>query len=473
MNTKHEVFSSFAEHVLDLACVATPQGHFVWLSSGWTQTLGWSPEYLLDTPFIDFVHPDDVEATIRETVSLSQGAPTVRFTNRYMAADGGWRWLEWTSSPQNGVYYCVVRDMTFEREKALEDARRIRLLELSLEYARAGYWRLDLVHDVVEWSPEIYAIHGVDPASYTPTVEKGVEAFHPDDRAAVNAAIERAIEEHTPFSFELRLIRADGAIRTVLSSGRPELDEDGNVIALFGIFRDVSDDPGTLRREELEQFAYVASHDLREPARTISDFIDLIREDTTFEGEQEKYFRFVSDASKRMLSMVGGLLHFARAGQDMRLVPVPLAEVVAEVVADLDTAIREKGVAALEIDPLPVVLGAREPLRQVMQNLVANALKFGPDDGCRIAIRSTRRGHTHVIAVEDNGPGIEPKHAERIFAPFQRLDTSKPGTGMGLSIVQRIVRQCGGRVWVAPSRMGGAAFHVSLRSPGNARPQRG
>ncbi len=177
----------------------------------------------------------------------------------------------------------------------------------------------------------------------------------------------------------------------------------------------------------------------------------------------------MSDASKRLLTMVDGLLQFARAGQEMPLVPVPLNEVVSEVLEDLDTAIREKGVS-LEVDDLPVVMGAREPLRQVLQNLLANAIKFGPDEDCRIAVRSSSQAYTPILIVEDNGPGVDPKHADRIFAPFQRLDTSKPGTGIGLSIVHRIVRQCGGRVWVAPSSLGGAAFHVSLRPAGPPAP---
>lgn len=461
--SKAEVFAAFAEEILELACISNKEGHFIWLSKGWSEHLGWSREELLATPFIEFVHPDDLASTRREVVALESGSPTARFCNRYRTTDGRWRWLEWTSTQDSDVYYSAVRDITAEREHALDGQRRMRLLELSLAVAKAGYWRWDMENDQLEWSKEVYQIHGLDPESFVPTVAGGVDAFHPDDRAAVQAAISGAVEEKRPFSFELRLVRSDGAIRNVISSGRPEVDEAGAVVGLFGVFRDVTEDPERLRREELEQFAYFASHDLREPARTISAYIDLIRESVELTGKQKKYFRFVSEASKRMLSMVTGLRRFARAGREMVLVPVPLSAVVDDVLQDLGAVIAERN-PTVKVAELPVVLGAPEPLRQVFQNLLSNALKFGPEEGAVVSISSTRLGPEHVVTVEDNGPGIEQKYEARVFEPFQRLDTSKPGTGIGLSIVKRIVQQCGGRVWVDRSFLGGAAFHVALRA---------
>lgn len=458
-------FTDFAEHLLDLACVASTEGRFLWLSKGWTEALGWCEGHLLATPFIDFVHPDDVESTVAEVATLSQGIPTVRFVNRYRTADGSWRWLEWTTSPRDEVLYCVVRDITRAKEQEALNERRMRLLEMSLELSNAGYWRVDFAREQVEWSPEVYAIHGLDPATFTPTLETGIDAYHPDDRQHVTDAISKSTADKVPFWFELRLIRPNGEERRVESVGRPELDAKGNVTGLFGIFRDITDDPAALRREELEQFAYVASHDLREPARTIASFVDLLRDEVSFEPQHAQYFDFVTDASKRLVTMIDDLLRYARAGSEMQPEPVDLAPLVSDIVADLEAAAQDRG-ATVNVDGLPVVMGAQGPLRQVFQNLIANAIKFGPDSHCRVRVASSRAGTNHVVTVADNGPGIEPQHAKRIFAPFQRLDTSKPGTGIGLAIAARIVRQCGGRIWVDRGPEGGAVFHVSLPATG-------
>ncbi|MEQ9323617.1 MAG: PAS domain-containing protein [Polyangiaceae bacterium] len=456
-------FRRFASVSHDLFCTASGDGYFTWVSDRFTEVLGHSAEVLLTTPFIEFVHPDDVDATLAEVATLAQGVPTVQFSNRYRCADGSWRWFEWSTTPIEETLYCTVRDVT-ERKLTERDAEReLRLLEMSLQVGGVGYWVVDLVNETVHWSPEIYVIHGLDPEKHTPTLAAGIDAYHPDDRQKVQDHITAAIEKRSTFDFELRLCRPDGEVRLVHSRGRPQVDDDGRVVGIFGIFRDLTDDERVRRQEELEQFAFVASHDLKEPLRTITTYLDLLAEELDVSGDLADYWGYVHGSAARMSRLVNDLLRFARAGSAIDPTVVDLDRVLNAVVQDLGATITHEG-ATVEVEALPRVMGDETRLRQVFQNLVANALKFRSEAAPHVRIEARRAGPDWAIHIRDNGVGFDPEMAERIFQPFQRLQTDKPGTGIGLAVARRIVRECRGTIRAESDGANGATFILSLRS---------
>ncbi len=227
-----------------------------------------------------------------------------------------------------------------------------------------------------------------------------------------------------------------------------------------------------LRRsnEDLESFAYVASHDLQEPLRMVSAYTTLLGE--TYRGKldatADEYIAFAVDGATRMQQLIKDLLAYSRVRTQVRpFEPVDLAVVAAESLKDLKAAIEESS-AELDVGPLPLVLGDRVQLRQLFQNLLGNALKYKGAECPRVMIRAVRDGNLWAITVADNGIGIDPRHADRIFLPFQRLHTRReyPGTGMGLAIVRQIVERHGGRIRVESDGRSGAAFHFTLQAPG-------
>lgn len=227
----------------DLICLAGIDGYLRWVNPRWSALLGWSAEELCRRPFVEFVHPADIEATFAEIGRLSEGLKAVCFVNRYRCADGSWRWLSWNTTPRDdGTLFCIARDVTAERVEHREQEARIRQLELAEGLAQIGTWRVDLRHNTVHWSPAVYRIHGQDPETHRPDLESAIEAYHPDDRAEVQRCLDEALAKREGFRFRLRLIRADdGSERMVLSSGVVQLDDEGEPFGIIGVFQDITE----------------------------------------------------------------------------------------------------------------------------------------------------------------------------------------------------------------------------------------
>lgn len=227
-----------------------------------------------------------------------------------------------------------------------------------------------------------------------------------------------------------------------------------------------------LRRsnEDLERFAYAASHDLQEPLRMIVSYVQLLRRDLgpPADGDVERAMTFIEDGAVRMKQLIDGLLAYSRVGTS-RLEPEPtdLNEVLSVCMRDLEVAIREAD-ATVTADPLPVVLGDRAQLRQLLQNLLANAVKFHNGRPPRVHVGARREPGRWVISVSDDGIGIPPEFHRRILGMFQRLHTQTeyPGTGIGLAICQKVVERHGGELWVDSTPGRGATFHVALPAGG-------
>ena len=218
---------------------------------------------------------------------------------------------------------------------------------------------------------------------------------------------------------------------------------------------------------DLEQFAYVASHDLSEPLRKVTNFSQLLERQYAdqLDDKARQYIDFMVDGAKRMQALINDLLDFSQVGRTQEhFMPVDLEKALAQATTNLEEPIA-LAQAVVEHDPLPTVPGDPTLLAALLQNLVGNALKYrSPDRPCQIRISAERRGDDWLLSVDDNGIGVEQQYAERIFTIFQRLHLRDQygGTGIGLALCRRIVDFHHGQIWLAEKHDPGARFQLTL-----------
>lgn len=254
-------------------------------------------------------------------------------------------------------------------------------------------------------------------------------------------------------------------------SSRPLDRSTGIAHGAIVVFRDITDKKNAeleLRRsnEELQQFAYIAAHDLQEPLRTITGFLDLLSKKYE-DGLDEKARRYISNATegaKRLQQLVGDLLIYSRvSSKSQDFVETDCNAVLRGVISDLGASI-ESTKAKITYDNLPVINADRSQMRQLFQNMISNSLKYKGEEPLQIKVTCRQQGINWLFAIEDNGIGFEMEFAERIFLIFQRLHgrTAYPGTGIGLALCRRIIERHKGRIWATSEPNKGAKFQFTI-----------
>jgi PAS domain S-box-containing protein len=286
---------------------------------------------------------------------------------------------------------------------------------------------------------------------------------------------------------ELKNRRRDGTLYWESVAISPIHDDDGRIVRYVGIKEDVTyrkeaeeriaaanaqlnEQARQLQRSnaELEQFAYVASHDLRQPLRAVTNYLTLIERclGDAMDEEIREFMGFATGGAKRMDALIRDLLEYSRIGRKERpFEPVPLAAAVADCLLDLEVAIDEAKARVTVAEGLPAVRGDRVELTRLFQNLIGNAVKYrAPDREPVVEVGWRAEGGEWLVCVRDNGIGIAPGDFERAFGVFQRLVTREQyeGTGIGLAVCKKIVEHHGGRIWITSAPGEGSVFHIAL-----------
>jgi PAS domain S-box-containing protein len=296
--------------------------------------------------------------------------------------------------------------------------------------------------------------------------------LHEDDQAAFHAFWRDTLGEGTTRQFEGRFVTRTGW-RWLSWSARAYRDEQ----IVYAVVRDVTPQREALlaldrhARElarsnaDLEQFAFIASHDLREPLRVITSYAQLLarQHQGRLDQDADEYIGYITSGVARMQDMVDDLLTFAQVGKESaQEEDIAMEEALQRARQNL-ARIFDESAAGVEHGPLPVVRGSRFALTMLFQNLLENAVKYRREDPPRIRVRAAEKDGAWVISVEDNGIGIQRQHFDRIFRIFQRLHGpgQHGGTGIGLAIAARVVAAAGGRIWVTSEPGAGSTFHFT------------
>jgi PAS domain S-box-containing protein len=301
----------------------------------------------------------------------------------------------------------------------------------------------------------------------------------PDEAERVATLFEHAARNQKPIeSLENTNVHKAGHRVVLETSAVPILDASGSLLGYRGIDRDITQRKFAERQlaktvielkqsnADLQQFAYAASHDLQEPLRAIGGFARLMHRhyQGTLDERANEYIGFLVNGVTRMQELINDLLAYSRIGmREKRIELADSNQAVDRAIANLETAIAETG-ANVHRGQLPTVMADHSQLAQLFQNLIGNAIKFHGDEPPCVRISAKRSGRAWVFSVQDNGIGIAPRHADRIFVVFQRLHhrAKYPGTGIGLAICKRIVECHEGRIWLDSAPKKGATFCFTI-----------
>jgi PAS domain S-box-containing protein len=348
----------------------------------------------------------------------------------------------------------------------------------SIAHVGSWSWEVPIGTTVCAWTPETYRLFGVSPDTFVPSAELFQGLIHPDDRAAMRAWTCACLAGEEPPDLEFRVGLPDGGVRYILGRGHLVRDAGNQPTRMVGIAQDITErkraeeklrlalaDLGRSNKD-LEQFAYVASHDLQEPLRMVSSYTQLLarRYQGQLDASADKFIAYAVDGANRMQRLIEDLLAYSRVGtraKGFELIDCTAA--LDRALANLKAAIDASG-AVVTHGPLPAVVHDNLLLVQLFQNLIGNAIKFHVEAPPRVHVTAEQKAEEWVFAVRDNGIGIDPQYAQRIFTIFQRLHTNEEysGTGIGLAICKKIVERRGGRIWVESQPGSGSTFYFTV-----------
>jgi PAS domain S-box-containing protein len=447
--------------------------------------LGYEASEILGRPIWDFIAGAELEAS-RETLrrKLSGVQPLQPHQRRYLQRGGGELWVE--------VHDCLVRNAAGETvfiRTALLDLSERKRAEADL---RASEARRGLLAHALQCAGECISITDTeDRFVYVNEAFSRTYGYREQELIGQHVAMLRSArtsaETHNAilpatleggWRGELWNRSKEGREFPISLSASPICDEDGRTIALVGIARDITENKRmeeairtrseklARSNEELDRFAYVASHDLQEPLRMVASFTQLLAKKYSGKLDEtaDRYINFAVDGAKRMQQLITDLLAYSRVNsKDLVLRATECEAVLRATLQNLRAAIDESG-AVVECDPLPVLVGDAVQLGQLFQNLIGNAIKFRGQAPPSVHIAADDHGSDWLFSVRDNGIGIDPKHADRVFQIFQRLHTREqyPGTGIGLAVCKKVVERHGGRLWVESQPGAGSNFLFTL-----------
>jgi PAS domain S-box-containing protein len=305
------------------------------------------------------------------------------------------------------------------------------------------------------------------------------ELFHPEFHAIIRERISKLLAGQRTPVLEERIVRLDGVAVDVEVVGSPVTEQGERAVQI--LLRDITErkraqaalqqttDDLKRSNRDLEQFAYVASHDLQEPLRAVGGYVKLLehRFPDKLDTKARDYIAGAFEGATRMERLISDLLAFSRvAVRGDAFQSADLEDALGQALRNLEAGINSAQ-ATVAHDPLPTLSVDAGQIRQLFQNLIGNALKFHSEQPPKIHIGALRQDGRWVFSVRDNGIGIDPQYYEKIFQIFQRLHTRKdyPGTGIGLAICKKIVERHGGTIWVESQPGHGSTFYFSIPDP--------
>ncbi|MEM6318264.1 MAG: PAS domain-containing protein [Bacteroidota bacterium] len=448
-----------------------------YFSTRFWATIGYKAENIKDKKALweQSIYPEDLDSARRKiAVHIAYANTPFMQTIRFRHKNGYTVWLKCygkvllnhTGQPSRLIGSCV----NITKEKRLE-----KLLLETNRAAKVGAWEIDLATNQLYWDDITKEIHEV-PKDFEPDLATGINFYKPGrSQAVITQCVNEAIEKGTPWDEELKLITQTGREIWVRAIGHTEFYE-GTCLRVYGVFQDIDQQRSNeiklrqlnileAKSKEMEQFAYIASHDLREPLTTMKGYLALLYEEFADKMplDAKHIIEFSLERAERMDQLIHGLLDYSRLSKIKEVRLVDANKIVADVIADLSVTVIKNEVT-FDVKPLPTLAAYPLEFKLLFQNLISNAIKFskkGTPPVIKIWCKKVQRGWEFFL--QDNGIGIEESEQERIFYIFQRLHKQGyEGTGIGLANCKKIVELHNGEIKVTSKMEEGSTFSFTI-----------
>lgn len=480
-------FRTLIDNISEIITVLDSKGKIIYQSSSIELVLGYSMEETIGKSYFDFINPDDIPVLLKvfkDIVKKPGASRTLEY--RFRHKNGSWRILEVTGRTfidDSGSISIIAtsRDITERKHqeealiKAQAEAAAAKTAKETIDSMMDPVVITDLLGNITQFNYAFTDLFGYNSEMIG---EHPKRIIIEKDVPKVQKGIVECIKSGFVKNFECIAVSKEKKEFLVLFNITLLKNSTDDPIGLILVARDITERKEAEQKlrqtledlersnAELEQFAYVASHDLQEPLRMISSFLQLLerRYKDKIDEDANEFIAYAVDGASRMQQMINDLLQYSRVGTRGK----PFEKIDSKITLDL--AIRNLSVAINEndavitYDSLPIIMVDPTQLVQVFQNLIGNAIKFRRDDQPKIHISAERKENEWIFSVKDNGIGIESKHFDRIFSIFQSLHNKStyPGSGIGLSICKKIIERHGGRIWVESKPGKGSIFYFSI-----------
>ncbi len=478
-DTEHN-FRTVLENSLDgINMLDLTTGRYVFLSPAQMKLTGFDAKELQGISAeetYERVHPDDREASVAHQRRIAAGEEwNEPVEYRWKVKSGEYRWFsdrrKLVRDDQGKPVYLVgvSRDIT-ERKKAEEELKKSEKTYRSIgELIPFGIWTADARGLATYVSPSFCELVG---KSEEEVLRLGwLDTLDQDTVDQTVSEWEKCVKTGEFWNRTHHIIGKDGQDHYVLSRGAPIRDDGNKILGWVGVNINVTDqkriEENLIRSNaDLQQFAYLSSHDLQEPLRMMVSYISLL--ERKYKGQLDtnahEYIENALEGGARMRQLIDDLLEYSRVEtKGKEFASVNMGEVLEDTLKVLRVPIEENR-ADIFVGPLPYIKADGSQMLQLMQNLVGNAIKFRGSERPIVQVTAKQSGRDWTFSVKDNGIGLNTEYSDRIFQMFQRLHTQDryPGTGVGLAIAKKIVERHGGRIWVESEEGNGATFHFTI-----------
>lgn len=387
------------------------------------------------------------------------------------------------------LFFCAfIRDITERKKSETSIIQANERFEKVTEATNDAIWDYDVTNNTLFWGQGFQTLFGYNLEENKPSFESLVSLIHEEDRERVTSKITEFMQDQNLKNWheEYRFIKADGSVAFVIDRATFIRNKQGKVVRVIGAMTDITKQKNheaqlialneslqsyakELERsnEELEQFAFITSHDLQEPLRMVSSFMDQLKRkyEDKLDDKALQYIEFATNGSKRMKQIILDLLEYSRAGRPTDLIEkVDINEIITDFKLLRGKIIDEKSATIIH-DNIPVIKTYKTGITQVFHSLLDNAIKYSKkEEAPNIKITCKEENDKWIFAVKDNGIGIDPKFYSKIFIIFQRLHNREEyeGTGIGLSIVKRHIDFLNGKIWVESKIDEGSVFYFTI-----------